>query len=262
MESTNGSNPAAEAAREAAAGAAGVASTAAQQTSEVATTAVEGGRWVAAVGQEQAKAVASTAGDQVAQVAGEVGAQARNLIDESKNQLHDQARAQTDQIAAKLREVGDQVQALVEGRTQDAGAVGDYAQQAVQTVNRFAGRIEERGFDGVIDDVQRFARRKPGTFLIGAALAGFGVGRLLRAGAMGQPSQPEPTTDLAAAYEPYAAVGMSTQPALVDVTDDTIVGAPVAPATPLDATLSDIASPAGVAAGSPLTNPTGQGGAV
>lgn len=232
-------------AKEASAQAAGVASTAAEQTTQVASTAVEGGKWVAAVGQEEARNVASTAAEQVGQIAGEVGTQARNLIDESKNQLRTQAQAQTDQIAGKLRELGDQVQALVEGRTQDAGPVGDYARQAAQTVTQFATRIEDRGFDGVIDDVQRFARRKPGAFLLGAAIAGFGVGRLLRSGGMSGSGTTGPMSsmqqsDLAAdAYAPYDALGVSTQPPLVDVSDGTVAG--YAAIEDTDGTIADAA---------------------
>jgi hypothetical protein len=205
-----------------------VASTAKEQTSEAASTAMEGGRWVASVGAEEAKTVAATAADQAAQVANEVGMQARTLVDQSKQQLLTQAQTQTDQIAAKLRELGDQVQALVEGRTQDAGPVADYARQAARSASQFAGRIENRGFDGVIEDVQRFARRKPGTFLLGAALAGFGAARLLRAGAMaGSSARPQqPMGDLPMGDVPmpsYDELPLATQPPpLVDVTDSTV----------------------------------------
>ena len=217
-------------AREATDQAAGVASTAAEQTGHVATRAVEGGKWVAAVGQDEARQVASTAAEQVGQVAGEVGTQARNLIEESKTQLHAQAQTQTDQIATKLRTLGDQVQALVEGRTEDAGPLGDYARQAAQTVSHVANRVEDRGFDGIVEDVQRFARRRPGTFLLGAAVAGFGIGRLLRAGAMSSAgstwAQPDTGSgigerrDLAAAYPPYGEVARGPLEPVVDLSDD------------------------------------------
>ena len=195
--------------------------------------------------------MAATAADQVAQVAGEVTAQARNLLDESKNQLRTQAQTQTDQIASKLRELGDQVQALVEGRTSEAGPVGDYARQAGQTVAQFAGRIEERGFDGVIDDVQRFARRKPGVFLLGAAAAGFGVGRLLRAGGLSSSQQQSTSPSMTAT---------SAAPPLVDVRD----GAVTALTTSDDPLAADdgyempqtLTSSTGGANPSPLSSPT------
>jgi polyhydroxyalkanoate synthesis regulator phasin len=246
--------------------AAGVASTAADQSTHVASTAVEGGKWVAAVGQDEARQVASTAAAQAGEVAGEVSTQARNLIEESKTQLHTQARTQTDQLATKLRELGDQVQALVEGRTTDAGPVGDYARQAAQTVTQYADRVQQRGFDGIVDDVQRFARRKPGTFLLGAAVAGFGIGRLLRAGAISSAGAGRDAPDPSRGDAPYPAVGavgavgtVGTPPSLVDLSDGT--GATADP-TMETALTGDTETGTGVAAGSPLpvrTVPTDPG---
>jgi hypothetical protein len=43
-----------------------------------------------------------------------------------------------------------------------------------------ADRFEQRGIDGVLTDVKHFARRHPAQFVLGAAAAGFVVGRLVR----------------------------------------------------------------------------------
>jgi hypothetical protein len=40
--------------------------------------------------------------------------------------------------------------------------------------------VQQRGYDGMVEDAQRLARRRPGVFLAGAAVAGFAIGRLLR----------------------------------------------------------------------------------
>ena len=47
-------------------------------------------------------------------------------------------------------------------------------------VDRGARRLSEGDLDTALDDVKRFARNRPGTFLLGAVGAGFAVGRLLR----------------------------------------------------------------------------------
>jgi hypothetical protein len=61
--------------------------------------------------------------------------------------------------------------------------------------------MEQGGAQGVVDDVTRFARRRPGVFLAGAAGMGFVVGRLVRAGAASQRTdatdQPSSSVDLA-----------------------------------------------------------------
>lgn len=172
METTNTEGGAREAAR-----------AVTEQGSEVAATAADQARQVAGTAADEARAVVSTAGEQLATVAGEAVDQARNLLEESKAQARGQAEQQTERIASSLRHLGDQLRALTEGRVEEAGLVGDYARQAADTVGRYAGRIEQRGLDGVVHDVQRFARRRPGMFLFGALAAGFGVGRLFKANA-------------------------------------------------------------------------------
>lgn len=42
---------------------------------------------------------------------------------------------------------------------------------------RIADQLHEHGPEGFLDEVKEFARRKPGLFLAGAALAGFAVSR-------------------------------------------------------------------------------------
>jgi hypothetical protein len=43
-----------------------------------------------------------------------------------------------------------------------------------------AERLESGGLEGALSDLQGFARRRPGVFLLGAAAAGFAVARLVR----------------------------------------------------------------------------------
>jgi hypothetical protein len=84
--------------------------------------------------------------------------------------------------------VSDQADALAAGRVDEAGNVADYVRRAGDQVGRVADHLEQRGVDGVVNDVQDFARRRPGAFLLGCATAGFVTGRLLRGGAAGSGS--------------------------------------------------------------------------
>ncbi len=148
-----------------------LADTAADQTREVATSA-----------SAAAEQVAATASEEVGRVAGEVAAQGQNLVEEAKGQLHDQVVGQTDKLSHSLRKLSDEALALSQGRAEEAGPLRDYVEQASTQFETLAERIEERGFDGLVEDVERFARRRPGTFLLGTALAGFAAGRLIKAG--------------------------------------------------------------------------------
>lgn len=163
--------------------------------------------------KQRAQAAAATAGDEARETASiamqeasdvkeEVKNQARNLIEESRTQLHSEAQQQTDRVAGTVRNLGEQLHALAEGRTDQAGIVADYAREAAQRVHGLASRLDERGFDGAIDDVKRFARRRPGMFLLGAAAAGFAVGRILRNANDQQQSQARPS-----GYSQYGGYG-------------------------------------------------------
>jgi uncharacterized protein YjbJ (UPF0337 family) len=143
-------------------------------------------------GQETAERAASEASqvtdmakDQARQVKDEVATQARGLVDQAKSELRDQGRSQADQAAQAIRRVSDQAEALAAGRVDEAGSVAEYVRRAGDQVRQVADRLDERGVDGVVNDVQNFARRRPGAFLLGCAAAGFVTGRLLRGGAAG-----------------------------------------------------------------------------
>lgn len=129
---------------------------------------------------EQAQAVAGTIADEASHVAHEAADHARDLAADAKQQLHRQAREQTDHLGGALGQFGDRVHALADGRPEDAGAVGDYAERIADRVDGVAARVSNLGFDGMIDEGQRFARRRPGAFLAGAAVAGFAASRLGR----------------------------------------------------------------------------------
>jgi ElaB/YqjD/DUF883 family membrane-anchored ribosome-binding protein len=130
--------------------------------------------------RSEARDLVDTTRGQASRVADEAVAQARTVVEDATELLHDEARHQTDRAAERMHEMGDQLQALAEGRPEDAGPMDDYARRAAAEVTRFADRIEEQGFDGVVRDVETFARRRPALFLAGAAVAGLLVGRLGR----------------------------------------------------------------------------------
>jgi arylsulfatase A-like enzyme len=143
------------------------------------------GQDTAARAASEASQATETAKEQARQVKDEVASQARGLVDQAKSELRDQGRSQADQVAHAIRRVSDQADALAAGRVDEAGNVADYVRRASDQVGRVADRLDQRGVDGVVNDVQDFARRRPGTFLLGCAAAGFVTGRLLRGGAAG-----------------------------------------------------------------------------
>lgn len=125
--------------------------------------------------------VAQEAGEQAREVAGKAKDQARDFVDQASSEVRTRANEQAERAAAGLEQLASRVQALVAGRPEDAGPLRDYAVEAGQRAQRAAEQLRARGADGVLDDMRSFARRRPGAFLAGAAVAGFMVGRLVKA---------------------------------------------------------------------------------
>ena len=171
-----------------------VVGTTAEQAGNVAGIATEQTREVAATASDAASQLAGTAVEKAAEVRDEATAQVRNLVHETTTQVRSQAEAQTAKAAESLAGLGDQLRALVEGRPADAEAVTHYLQQGADKLGQLADRLQRDGLDGAVNDVSRFARRRPGVFLLGALGVGLGVGRLLRngqaTGAIPTPSLP------------------------------------------------------------------------
>jgi len=165
-----------------------VASKAADEVQAVASTAQEKGQAVVGVAARQARQVGASAKEQADQVRGEVVDQAQTLAEEGRSQLEAQAKTQSRRLADTLSGLGDEVFALAEGRPDDADTLRPYVSDAAAAVYDAADRvyslatdIDEQGLTAVLDDLQAFARRRPGAFLLGAAVIGFGVGRAVRA---------------------------------------------------------------------------------
>jgi hypothetical protein len=61
-----------------------------------------------------------------------------------------------------------------------AGFAPELARQAAERTRGIATWLDEREPGALLDEVRRFARRRPGAFLAGAAIAGVLAGRLTR----------------------------------------------------------------------------------
>ena len=149
---------------------------------------------------DEAKRVVSEAKDQARSVVGEAKDQVSGLVQKTRDELRAQSTDRSRQAAGGLRTLSDQLQALTEGRPGDAGPLAGYVTAGRQQVASFASRLEDRGIEGVVDDVARFARRRPGVFLLAAAGTGFVIGRFVRSGvsvardsSSNGDSEPEPT---------------------------------------------------------------------
>ncbi|MEW2632618.1 hypothetical protein AB0903_13380 [Streptomyces sp. NPDC048389] len=125
---------------------------------------------------EHASSVAGTAKQQAAGVADEARSQARDLTGQVRGQLRDQAHSQTHSLAANLQQVSDDLKEM-SSNARSGSAAAKAVRQVADGSGRVASRLESRGPEGLLSDLGDFARRRPGVFLAGAALAGFAVAR-------------------------------------------------------------------------------------
>ena len=130
--------------------------------------------------KQHAGNVASTAGDQAKNVAGEAKSQARNLASETQNQVREQAGVQKTKAAGGLRSLSDELQSMSQGTNGQSGMASDLARQASEKARDLASWLDSREPGDLVTEIRDLARRKPGTFLLGAAAAGVLAGRLTR----------------------------------------------------------------------------------
>jgi hypothetical protein len=126
-----------------------------------------------------ASAVKDAARGEVSNVAGQAKYQARNLVDQTRYQVRDQVSNQQSQLASKLNSWASELGSMA-SKSDDSGPMTDLAQQASRRVGEISHWLDNHEPSDLLDEVKRFARRRPGTFLALAAAAGVVAGRLTR----------------------------------------------------------------------------------
>jgi hypothetical protein len=188
-----------------------VAGTAAAETQAVAGTAKDQASAVASTTAQAASEVKDTAKEQASAVATETKQQVGNVVGELRDQVSQQSQAQTQRAAGGLRTLADQLHGLANGQPPQSGAALDFVRQVAEKVQQFASHIESQGPEGLVAQARSFARRRPGGFLTGAALAGAAAGRMVKGATAQSPSQ-DSTADTypGGMTTPVAAPGLDT----------------------------------------------------
>lgn len=137
---------------------------AASEAKEVVSTAASAGGEVAGVAKEQAS-----------QVIGESVDQAKDLVSSLASTLQAQLHTQTGKVGEHLSALSTQ---LTEGDT--SGVVGQVLNEVGTRLRTLADHVQQSGPEGVLADLRSYARRSPGSFLLGAAAAGLVTGRLTK----------------------------------------------------------------------------------
>ncbi|CAL9286760.1 hypothetical protein [Streptomyces sp. SudanB52_2052] len=142
--------------------------------------------------RQAAGEVAGTVTEQAKVVTGETREQAGAATRELRGRVTEQAESQTKRGAQALRQWADDLSGLADKADGDSPAKTLVAQVADRG-HRAADYLDKQGAEGLVQDLQGFARRRPGAFLGAAALAGLVVGRLAKAGSKADGSRPGPS---------------------------------------------------------------------
>ena len=168
---TPGTTPGFDSARNTGAGTSG--SDTSGSAGQAASTAADQGRHLAGTTKDEAMNVAGTAAEQARHVIGD----ARQQV---TTQVNDQAVTGRDKLSQTLRTFGDDLQQMAE-QGPDQGMAVDLAHEVSDRVRALGTHLENREPGDLLADARDFARRRPGTFLLGALAAGVVAGRMFRA---------------------------------------------------------------------------------
>ncbi|MCW2866446.1 MAG: hypothetical protein JWR20_634 [Marmoricola sp.] len=133
----------------------------------------------AGTAKQEAGHVAGVAQQEAGKVAAEAKDQLRGLVDDATSQVDQQTRAQKSRLTETLRTFGDDLDGMAQ-QQEGSGPARQLVQQVSEQARTLASHLDDREPQELLEDVRRFARRRPGAFLLGAVAAGVVAGRLTR----------------------------------------------------------------------------------
>src|SRR5688572_9560630 len=134
-----------------------------EQARDTAGTAADASKHVAGVAKDEARQVASEARDQI-----------RNLMNQARTQVEDTSRTQRDRLVQNLRGFAGDLDRMA---AQNGGSMAtDLVRRVAGTTRNLTDKLDGREPSDLLDEVRRFARQRPGAFLLGALAAGIVAG--------------------------------------------------------------------------------------
>lgn len=148
--------------------------------SPVRDTAAQQSRQVKDQAQHAAGEVANTLKQETRQVADEAMDQARSLADSAKQEASSQLSTQKDRLAVQSRSISDDLERISRGERPESQMVNQAVSMLSDRARRVTEQLESKEPMDLLDDVRRFAARRPVAFLAIAAGVGLLAGRLTR----------------------------------------------------------------------------------
>ena len=117
-------------------------------------------------------------------VGSELRADAQHMGTSAANFLHGEADTRKGAAAEQARSASSAIQRVVGELDEGAPAwLKATFQQSADQIQKFADALEQKDSRQLLNEVQTFARERPGAFLGACAAAGFAAARIFKAGA-------------------------------------------------------------------------------
>jgi len=169
-----------------------------QAAGQTAAAAKDEASQVTGTAASAAGEVAGTAKEQAGAVAGEAVSQVRGLLDQARTQVTQQAGGAQGKVSEGLRTLAAELEDMGQGGGSGTGPAAEVARQVAERGYAVADYLGSKDPMELVQELRRFASRRPGAFLLGALGAGLVTGRLVRGAT-------------ASSHEQPSAVGQGTQ---------------------------------------------------
>ena len=130
--------------------------------------------------------------DQVKQQATNIGSAVGDAVGPKAEDIADRSKAAgADAVAGVARTA----QALADTVAGDSPALAEYVRGAGQKIDRLASDLRDKKVGDLLTSAAEFGRSQPVIMLAGAALVGFALSRLIKAG-VATPAEPAPSDNV------------------------------------------------------------------
>lgn len=130
--------------------------------------------------RERAREVTDTATHEAGRIVDEARMHTSRLVGETGERAREHADEQLGRTAGVIEQFGAELEDMASHSSQPDGYLAALARDGAQSARQLARRLDDGGLDGVLHDVTRFARRRPGAFLAASFAVGLALGRLTR----------------------------------------------------------------------------------
>lgn len=154
--------------------------TSSDRTDSARETAQHQAQQVKSDARHAAKDVAGTAREEAGNVKDEAVDQAKGLVSSAKEQASSQVATQQQRLAQQSRTVTEDLRRLSRGEKPESDMVTRALSSVADRAEHFTTQLENKEPADLLQDVRRFAARRPGAFLAIAAGVGLVAGRLTR----------------------------------------------------------------------------------